>query len=112
MKGLLLSLLLITSVSMLAQTPAPTSNKPASCLAVVDAGSHGLRNFMLGGIAGALLSKKQYKIVAAVGYPAKVGQKMHGSDLQTLQVGGTRIMILDKKYTKEELRSACPVSVE
>src|SRR4029079_1230661 len=81
--------------------------KTNGCLAVKDAGSHAFRNIMLGGIAGALVSKKQYQVVDAVDYPAKIGQKFHGNDLQTLQTGGVRVVILDKKYTPEELHSAC-----
>ncbi len=84
---------------------APTQSR--DCLAVKDAGSHAVRNILLAGVAGALISKKQYRVVDAVGYPARVGQKFHGNDLQTLQAGGTRIVILDKKYTEEDLQRAC-----
>jgi hypothetical protein len=101
--------LLIATVSA-AQTPTAPAAPPAlskGCLAVVDAGSHAFRNIMLGGIAGALVSKKQYKVVDAKDYPARVGQKFHGNDLQTLQAGGTRIVILDKKYSTEDLHAAC-----
>jgi hypothetical protein len=76
-------------------------------MAVKDAGSHAVRNIMLAGIAGALISKKQYQVVDVVGYPAKVGQKFHGNDLQTLQTGGTKIVILDKKYSQDDLQKAC-----
>jgi hypothetical protein len=88
---------------------APVRQASASkgCLAVKDAGSHAFRNIMLGGLAGALVSKKQYQIVDVVDYPAKIGQKFHGNDLQTLQSGGTRVVILDKKYTPDDLHSAC-----
>jgi len=80
---------------------------PQPCLAVVEAGSHAFRNIMLGGIAGALVSKKQYKVVKAVNYPAKIGQKFHGSDLQMFSSSGTQVIILDKKYTPEMLEKAC-----
>ena len=89
------------------QPTPPQANPSRGCLAVVDAGSHAFRNIMLGGIAGALVSKKQYKIVDAVEYPAKIGQKFHGNDLQTLQNGGTRVVILDKKYSPDELHRSC-----
>jgi hypothetical protein len=106
MKYLIALLLCFVAVSAsAAQTAATTPSK--GCLVVVDAGSHGLRNVLLGGVAGALLSKKQYKVVDVVDYPAKIGQKLHGSDLQLLQTGGTRVVILDKKYTPEELHKAC-----
>jgi hypothetical protein len=88
-----------------AQQSAPVPSR--GCLAVYDAGSHAFRNIMLGGLAGALVSKKQYKVADAVDYPAKIGQKFHGNDLQTLQQGGTRIVILDKKYSADELHKAC-----
>lgn len=107
MKHSILSLaLLFVALPVAAQSPAPPE-KPKSCLAVVDAGSHGVRNFMLAGVAGALMSKKQYKVVAVVNYPAHVGEKMHGNDLQLLQTSGTQIVILDKKYDKDELKAAC-----
>jgi hypothetical protein len=62
---------------------------------------------MLAGVAGALISKKQYKVVDFANYPAHIGQKFHGDDLQTLQAGGTKIVILAKKTPKEQARSAC-----
>lgn len=87
--------------------PPPASPKSNGCLAVKDAGSHAFRNIMLAGIAGALISKKQYQVVDVVDYPARVGEKFHGDDLQTIQGGGTKIVILDKKYTKDDLAHAC-----
>jgi hypothetical protein len=89
------------------QTSAPAADNGKACLAVKDAGSHAFRNIMLAGVAGALISKKQYQVVDSVNYPAAPGQKFHGNDLQTLQTGGTRIVILDKKYTSEDLHKAC-----
>lgn len=89
------------------QTSQPAALQSRGCLAVKDAGSHAVRNILLAGVAGALISKKQYKVVDAVGYPARIGQKFHGNDLQTLQGGGTRIVILDKKYSPEDLQRAC-----
>ena len=87
--------------------PQPATTKSNGCMAVKDAGSHAFRNIMLAGVAGALISKKQYQVVDVVDYPAKIGQKFHGNDLQTLQTGGTKIVILDKKYSKEDLQKAC-----
>lgn len=62
---------------------------------------------MLGGIAGALMSKMQYKVVAVRDYPAKVGQKFHGSDLQMFASAGMQVIILDKKLPEEEFQKAC-----
>ena len=70
------------------QSSTPATNK--GCLAVQSIGSHGFRNIMLGGIAGALLSKEQYKVVALTDYPANIGYKFHGNDLQTIQSSGAR----------------------
>ena len=73
-----------------AQSPQqPLNNQPvtaasASCIAVKSIGSHAFRNIMLAGVAGALISKQQYEVVSAVNYPARVGQKFHGNDLQTI----------------------------
>jgi hypothetical protein len=112
------SVVLSLTLSSFAQQqlpPAPSQAAPAAqeapsakgCLAVKDAGSHAFRNIMLGGIAGALVSKKQYEVVDVVDYPAKIGQKFHGDDLQILQTSGIRIVILDKKYAPEDLHGAC-----
>jgi hypothetical protein len=95
------------SLAETSSVPVRQASASKGCLAVKDVGSHAFRNIMLGGIAGALVSKKQYQIVDAVDYPARIGQKFHGSDLQTLQSGGTRVVILDKKYTPDDLHSAC-----
>lgn len=77
------------------------------CVAVKDVGSHAFRNILLGGVAGALISKKQYQVLDAVEYPATPGQKFHGNDLQTLQTGGTRVVILAKNYSADDLHRAC-----
>jgi len=77
------------------------------CLAVRPIGSHAIRNIMLAGVAGALISEKQYRVVDLVDYPGKIGQKLHGNDLQTLQTGGIKVVILDKKYSRENLQKAC-----
>jgi hypothetical protein len=114
--SLIAAIVLLTTTAVVgAQAPQPAAPATATplpigskgCLAVFDAGSHAFRNIMLGGLAGALVSKKQYKVADAVDYPAKIGQKFHGNDLQTLQQGGTRIVILDKKYSADELHKAC-----
>ncbi len=44
------------------QASQPATPQSKGCLAVEDAGSHALRNIMLAGVAGALISKKQYKV--------------------------------------------------
>lgn len=91
--------------------PRPNStssqNRPQGCLAVRPIGSHAFRNVMLIGAAGALISHQQYQVVDAVNYPAKIGQKFHENDLQTISTSGTRVMILDKHYTTDELHRAC-----
>lgn len=79
----------------------------SSCIAVKTIGSHAFRNIMLGGVAGALISKQQYQVVDAIGYPVKIGKKFHGDDLQAIQASGTKVVILDKHYTGADLRSAC-----
>ena len=85
--------------------PTPTESK--GCLAVKPIGSHAFRNVMLLGVTGAIISKQQYQVLAVKDYPSHVGQKYHGNDLQTIQSGGTRVVILDKKYKPEELQNAC-----
>ena len=62
---------------------------------------------MLAGVAGALISKQQYQVVDVVDYPTHVGTKFHGNDLQTISAQGTKVVILDKKYTEGDLQKAC-----
>jgi hypothetical protein len=77
------------------------------CMAVKPIGSHAFRNVVLFGVAGALISHAQYQVVDAVDYPAKIGQKYHGNDLQTIEGNGTRVVLLDKRYSADELHMAC-----
>ena len=88
----------------------PVTTQSAGCIAVKSIGSHAFRNIMLAGLAGALISKQQYQVVRSVSYPARIGQKFHGNDLQTLQTSGTKIVILDKHYSGEDLERACRVT--
>ena len=103
MNKTLLGLCLVFALN--AQEPAKPSE--TKCLAVKSIGSHAFRNIMLGGIAGALVSKEQYQVVDAVNYPAQSGQKFHGSDLATIQTSGTKVVILPKRFTPEDVRRAC-----
>ena len=114
MKRALLVLITLASVLGFAQQTAwgqsgPQSvQKPAgSCLVVKPIGSHAFRNVVLLGVAGALISHQQYRVIDAVNYPARVGQKYHGSDLQTITSSGTKVAILDKHYTTEDLHKSC-----
>jgi len=77
------------------------------CIAVRPIGSHAARNIFLFGIAGAIISKQQYEVVDAVNYPAHVKEKYHGNDLQTIQGAGTKVVVLDKHYTPDDLHKAC-----
>lgn len=90
-----------------ASAAQPTLTSSKGCLAVKPIGSHGFRNVMMFGVAGAIISKEQYQVLAVVDYPARVGQKFHGNDLQTIQGSGARIVILNKHYKPEELENAC-----
>jgi len=78
-----------------------------ACMAVKPIGSHAFRNIVLFGAAGALISHEQYQVVDVMNYPSHVGQKYHGNDLQTIESSGTRIAILPKHYTAEDLHKAC-----
>jgi hypothetical protein len=104
-----------SSSSTRSGTPSPTSEAAKAnaqqsspgCMAVKPIGTHALRNVMLVGVAGAFISHMQYQVVDAVEYPAKVGQKFHGNDLQTIQGSGTKVVLLAKHYTAEDLHMAC-----
>jgi hypothetical protein len=110
---LLVPVTLCALLSFAQQAPQPQSivqpaqTQARSCLAVKPIGSHALRNIMLAGVAGALISKQQYQVVDATNYPARVGQKFHGNDLQTIGSTGTKVVILDKHYTVGEMHEAC-----
>jgi hypothetical protein len=80
---------------------------PKGCIAVQPIGTHAIRNIALFGVAGAFVSKEQYKVVDVTDYPARVGQKYHGNDLQTVQGGGAKVVLLSKHYTQDELHKAC-----
>lgn len=90
----LVVLLLLATVGSFAQERPST---PA-CLAVKPIGSHAVRNVFLFGIAGAIVSKQQYQVLEAIGYPVAVGTKYHGNELQVIQQGGARVIIVDKHY--------------
>jgi hypothetical protein len=89
------------------QPVQPAQTQAKSCIAVKPIGSHAFRNIMIAGVAGALISKQQYQVVDATNYPARVGQKFHGNDLQTLGSTGTKVVILDKRYTVGDMHEAC-----
>lgn len=103
MKTLRIFAMAAFALPAIAQNPKPAPG----CIAVKSLGSHAFRNIMLGGIAGALMSKEQYQVVDVVSYPAHTGQKFHGNDLQAIQASGTKVVILAKHYTGEDLRKAC-----
>jgi hypothetical protein len=86
--------------------PRPAASS-SGCIAVKAIGSHALRNIMLAGVAGALISKQQYQVVDSINYPVEIGRKFHGNDLQTIQASGVKVVILDKHYTGDALRKAC-----
>jgi hypothetical protein len=104
-----------SSSSTRSATPSPTPEatkasvqQPAKgCMAVKPIGSHAFRNYMLLGVAGVLISHQQYEVVDVIDYPSRVGQKYHGNDLQTIQSSGTRVVLLEKHYTAEDLHKAC-----
>lgn len=89
------------------QQDASSTMPSKGCIAVKPVGSHAFRNIMLAGVAGAVISKEQYKVEAVKDYPTHVGEKFHGNDLQTIQNNGTKVMILDKHTKPEDAAKAC-----
>lgn len=81
--------------------------QPKGCIAVESVGSHAFRNIMLAGVAGAVISKEQFKVLAVKDYPTHVGEKFHGGDLQTIQNNGTKVVMLDKHARPEDAANAC-----
>ena len=106
MTKLVLALLLAAPLLAQQEPTQPAPQQAKQCLTVVNAGSHAFRNIMLGGIAGAVISKAQYKVIDSVNYPAHEGQKFHGNDLQTMQTAGVHVTIMDKSYTQEDVAKA------
>jgi len=110
---LLLVIVLATLPSFRQQSLQPRSSALSAqasskgCLAVKGIGSHAFRNIMLAGVAGALISKQQYQVVDVVNYPAQLGQKLHGDALQAIGSSGTKVVILDKHYSADDLHNAC-----
>ena len=94
-----------TSSASLASAPQPTVSR-RGCVAVTSVGSHIVRNTILWGATGALLSREQYQVVDAVDYPARIGEKFHGNDLQTIG-SSARVVVLSKHFTADELHKAC-----
>jgi hypothetical protein len=86
---------------------APAGEKSKGCLAVKPIGSHAFRNIMLAGVAGAIISKQQYKVTDVTDYPVAVGTKYHGNDLQTIGQNGTKVVILDKNTKDDVASKAC-----
>ncbi len=85
--------------------------QPQKCVAVQSAGSSMFKNTILyGGIPGALVSKQQYKVVAATNYPAKPGDKFKGTELDLIKANGVSVVLVGKKATKEDIENACPIA--
>lgn len=101
-------MLSVCTVCLIAFTLSASAQESRNgCIAVKPVGSHAFRNIMLGGLAGALVSKEQYEILGKKNYPVKIGDKFHGDDLKTMQSAGTRVLILSKNVKKEEAARAC-----
>jgi hypothetical protein len=90
-----------------ATAAAPAGEKAKGCLAVKPIGSHAFRNIMLAGVAGAIISKQQYKVTDVADYPVQIGTKYHGNDLQTISQNGTKVVILDKNVKDDVASKAC-----
>ena len=107
LSALLVAALSATTSFAQSSSGQPVAEAPSGCVVVKSIGSHAFRNIMLAGVAGALVSKQQYEVVHIANYPARLGQKFHGNDLQTIQSSGIKVVILDKHYTGEDLQRAC-----
>jgi hypothetical protein len=90
-----------------AAKPSSAAEQSKSCIAAKPAGSHAFRNIIFLGVAGAIVSKEQYKVMAVRDYPTHVGAKFHGNDLRTIQNSGTRVVILDKHAKSRDAAKAC-----
>jgi hypothetical protein len=88
----------------------PVQSPPKACIAVQEMSGHLLRHVLLSVSPAALLAlrdKEQYKVLYAIGSPARVGQKYHGKDLRAIQSDGTKVVLVDKSETQEDFRKAC-----
>jgi hypothetical protein len=84
----------------------PTQTTTKGCLAVKSVGSHIMRNFILFGTIGAIVSKEQYVVVGSVDYPATVGAKYHGDYLMAVSKEA-KVVVLNNFSTPDDMRKAC-----
>ncbi len=113
MRYALLVVITLAALSGFAQQSAqaqsgtqPDQTAKKGCLAVKPIGSHAVRNIMLFGVAGAIVSEQQYQVEEVNDYPARIGEKFHGNDLQTMS-STTKVVVLDKHPTPEDIHKAC-----
>ena len=120
MKNVIVVIIVMLSLTALAQQPAtpqeqtpaapqPQTQAPAppkACAIVEHEGGHALRNIMLLGVVGAVISKERYKVIETNIAGLKPGEKMHGDELQA-RTQGAKIIVLRKHEDLAEAREDC-----
>jgi hypothetical protein len=90
------------------QSQSQPTAQPKQCVIVQHEGSHAFRNFMLLGVAGAVISKERYKVLESNVAGTKPGDKMHGDELQA-RTQGAKVVVVKTNKTDElvSAREAC-----
>lgn len=102
-------MLCVTAFGQQSSTPGQQAQSPAAvkpCVIVEHEGGHTLRNVMLLGVVGAVISKERYKVIESNVAGLKPGEKMHGDELQA-RTQGTKVVVMGKKEGIAEAREAC-----
>ncbi len=96
-----------SQVTAAREAPPSAPSQTKSCVIVQHEGGHAFRNYMLLGVAGAVISKERYKVVESNVAGLKVGEKMHGDELQARTQGAKVIVLRKNKIELAEAREAC-----
>lgn len=108
----LVAVMLLCGISAKAQQTqtAPSAASPAAkpYVLVVREGSHWFRNTLLLGVSGAVISKERYDVVETTSNLFRVGEKMHGSELNA-RIGNSdvKLCVADNKKALPNVRKQC-----
>lgn len=111
----LVAAMLLSAVSVQAQQtqnpPSEATQTAKPYVVVVREGSHWFRNTLLLGVSGAVISKERYDVVETTSNLFRVGEKMHGSELNA-RIGNSdvKLCVADNKKALPNVRKQCAES--
>jgi PEGA domain len=91
----------------LAGQQQPAAPQSSQCVIVKHEGSHAVRNALLFGGVGAVVSKERYQVVDSNVPGLSRGRKMHGDELQA-RTQGVKVLVIDKMDELQSARGNCP----